>query len=45
MTRRLVPLEQIIEDVEAQGGDPSTLFADPDDIAEVELEQDQEPED
>ena len=45
MTRRLVPLQQIIDDVEEQGGDPSTLFADPDDIAELEPEGDQEQED
>ena len=45
MTRRLIPLEQIIEDIEQQGGDASTLYADPDDIAEIEFDEDQEQED
>ena len=45
MTRHLIPLDQIIEAVEEQGGDSSTLYADPDDIAEIEVDEDQEPED
>ncbi|MFC1983154.1 hypothetical protein ACFLV5_05180 [Chloroflexota bacterium] len=47
MTRRLVPLRRIIEDIEDQGGDPDALFANPNDIAELsELdEEDQEEED
>ncbi len=42
MTRRLVPLRRIIEDVEEQGRDPDDLYADPDDIAELEEDEEQE---
>jgi len=50
MVRKLVPLEQIIEDSEREGISPSRLLADPDDICEVDpneildLEEDQEKE-
>ena len=48
MVRKLVPLEQAIEDAEADGHDPSHLLVDPDDICEVDpdeiLESEENPE-
>ena len=35
MTRKLIPLEQVIEDAENEGTNPNHLLVDPDDICEV----------
>lgn len=38
--RKLIKVERLIEDAEAQGLDPDQLYVDPDDV--VELEKDEE---
>ena len=42
MAKRLVSVRRVIEDAEDEGQDPSQLFINPDDI--VELEEDDEDE-
>jgi len=50
MVRKLVPLEQVIEDAESEGVNSNHLLVDPDDICEVDpseildLEEDQQEE-
>jgi len=39
MARKLIPLEQIIEDSEREGISPSHLLADPDDICEIDPDE------
>ena len=39
MARRLVKVRQIIQDAEAEGLDPDQIFIDPDDLVELEQEQ------
>ena len=36
MVRRLIPLQQLIDEAQDQGEDPDTLFVDPDDVCSVE---------
>ena len=39
MARKLIPLEQIIEDAENEGTNPSHLLVDPDDVCEVDPDE------
>jgi len=47
MARKLIPLEQVIEESEREGINPAHLLVDPDDICEVDpddiLELEEEP--
>ena len=42
MTRRLVPLRRLIEDTEDQGDNPDALYVDPDDVVELEDDEQEE---
>lgn len=44
MTRRLVPLKRAIEDAEERGADLNDLFIDPNDIVELEAEDENQEE-
>ena len=39
MVRKLVPLEQVIEESEREGINPAHLLVDPDDICEVDPDE------
>jgi len=40
--RKLVPLKRFLEDFEEGGDDADTLFIDPEDVVEIEEEDDEE---
>ena len=42
MTRRLVRVHRVIDEAEEDGLDPDQLFVDPDDVIELEEEQEEE---
>ena len=39
MARKLIPLEQVIEDAENEGTNPNHLLVDPDDVCEVDPDE------